>query len=101
MRRNVFYLPPQIPAATQHNAWKWGMTANVGRIFTVHSALRRAYFCGEVMVQSNRRWAGSTCLIKWAPGEGSETPDCRRDHLIHRKRSPFPYEGKALTRLKL
>ena len=36
---------------------------------------------------------------KWAPGEGSETPDCRRDHLIHRKRSPFPYEGKALTPL--
>ena len=31
---------------------------------------------------------------KWAPGVGSETPDCRRDHLIHRKRSPFPYEGK-------
>ena len=24
-----------------------------------------------------------------------------RDHLIHRKRSPFPYEGKALTRSKL
>ena len=24
-----------------------------------------------------------------------------RDHLIHRKRSPFPYEGKALTPLKL
>ena len=24
-----------------------------------------------------------------------------RDHLIHRKRSPFPYEGKALTRLKV
>ena len=35
----------------------------------------------------------------WAPGEGSETPDRRRDHLIHRKRSPFPYEGKALTPL--
>ena len=27
--------------------------------------------------------------------------DVRRDHLIHRKRSPFPYEGKALTRLKV
>ena len=24
--------------------------------------------------------------------------DVGRDHLIHRKRSPFPYEGKALTR---
>ena len=34
-------------------------------------------------------------------GEGSETPNCRRDHLIHRKRSPFPYEGKNLTPLKL
>ena len=37
----------------------------------------------------------------WAPGAGSETPDCRRDHLIHRKRSPFPYEGKDLTRRKV
>ena len=27
--------------------------------------------------------------------------DVGRDHLIHRKRSPFPYEGKALTPLKL
>ena len=29
--------------------------------------------------------------------QGSVSPDCRRDHLIHRKRSPFPYEGKDLT----
>ena len=27
----------------------------------------------------------------------SKTIDVGRDHLIHRKRSPFPYEGKALT----
>ena len=27
--------------------------------------------------------------------------DIGRDHLIHRKRSPFPYEGKDLTRSKL
>ena len=27
--------------------------------------------------------------------------DMRRDHLIHRKRSPFPYEGKDLTPLKV
>ena len=31
----------------------------------------------------------------------SETIDVGRDHLIHRKRSPFPYEGKDLTPLKL
>ena len=31
----------------------------------------------------------------------SKTDDVGRDHLIHRKRSPFPYEGKDLTRLKL
>ena len=31
----------------------------------------------------------------------SKTVDVGRDHLIHRKRSPFPYEGKDLTRLKL
>ena len=27
----------------------------------------------------------------------TKTIDVERDHLIHRKRSPFPYEGKALT----
>ena len=27
----------------------------------------------------------------------SKAMDVGRDHLIHRKRSPFPYEGKALT----
>ena len=31
----------------------------------------------------------------------SKTIDVGRDHLIHRKRSPFPYEGKALTRSKV
>ena len=31
----------------------------------------------------------------------SETIDIGRDHLIHRKRSPFPYEGKALTPLRM
>ena len=34
---------------------------------------------------------------KCAHRVGSEAPDCRRDHLIHRKRSPFPYEGKDLS----
>ena len=28
----------------------------------------------------------------------SKAMDVGRDHLIHRKRSPFPYEGKDLTR---
>ena len=31
----------------------------------------------------------------------SKAIDVGRDHLIHRKRSPFPYEGKALTPLKV
>ena len=31
----------------------------------------------------------------------SKAMDIGRDHLIHRKRSPFPYEGKDLTRPKL
>ena len=31
----------------------------------------------------------------------SKTDNIGRDHLIHRKRSPFPYEGKALTRAKV
>ena len=30
-----------------------------------------------------------------------KTVDVRRDHLFHRKRSPFPYEGKDLTPLKI
>ena len=58
---------------------------------------RRAQICGEITVQSDGRWAGSPRLIMSAPGEGSESPDCAPDHLIHRKRSPFPYEGKDLT----
>ena len=31
----------------------------------------------------------------------SKIYDVGRDHLIHRKRSPFPYEGKALTPRKV
>ena len=31
----------------------------------------------------------------------AKTIDIGRDHLIHRKRSPFPYEGKALTPLRM
>ena len=31
----------------------------------------------------------------------SKTMDVGWDHLIHRKRSPFPYEGKALTPAKV
>ena len=31
----------------------------------------------------------------------SKTYNVGRDHLIHRKRSPFPYEGKDLTRRKV
>ena len=31
----------------------------------------------------------------------SKAMDVEQDHLIHRKRSPFPYEGKDLTPLKV
>ena len=31
----------------------------------------------------------------------SKAVDVGRNHLIHRKRSPFPYEGKDLTRLNV
>ena len=31
----------------------------------------------------------------------SKAMEVGRDHLIHRKRSPFPYEGKALARSKI
>ena len=34
-------------------------------------------------------------LIDFAVIALSKTDNVERDHLIHRKRSPFPYEGKA------
>ena len=40
------------------------------------------------------------CGVGYAVIALSKTVDVGRDHLIHRKRSPFPYEGKALTRSK-
>ena len=36
-------------------------------------------------------------VLRFAVIALSKTVDVGRDHLIHRKRSPFPYEGKALT----
>ena len=39
--------------------------------------------------------------LRFAVSALSKTVDVGRDHLIHRKRSPFPYEGKALTRGKV
>ena len=37
-------------------------------------------------------------LIDFAVIVLSKAVNVERDHLIHRKRSPFPYEGKDLTR---
>ena len=46
--------------------------------------------------------SGSVATLRSpAFAQESESPDCQRNHLIHRKRSPFPYEGKDLTPLKL
>ena len=39
--------------------------------------------------------------LKFAVIALSKAMDVGRGHLIHRKRSPFPYEGKALTPLKV
>ena len=40
-------------------------------------------------------------MIRLAVIALSKTSNVGRDHLIHRKRSPFPYEGKALTHRKV
>ena len=42
---------------------------------------------------SGERSAGLNFVVILLP----KAMDVGRDHLIHRKRSPFPYEGKALT----
>ena len=50
---------------------------------------------------NNRALFAITDLIDLAVIILSKSVDVGRDHLIHRKRSPFPYEGKDLTRLKV
>ena len=45
--------------------------------------------------------AARSARLNFAVRSWYKSVDIGRDHLIHRKRSPFPYEGKALTRLKL
>ena len=45
--------------------------------------------------------AARSAMIRFAVIALSKTVAVGRDHLIHRKRSPFPYEGKDLTPLKL
>ena len=50
---------------------------------------------------NNRALFAIADLIDLAVIVLSKSVDVGRDHLIHRKRSPFPYEGKDLTRLKV
>ena len=45
--------------------------------------------------------AARSAGLRFAVRSLSKTMDVGRDHLIHRKRSPFPYEGKDLTRLNV
>ena len=58
---------------------------------------RTAAFDGHCAFTRAARSAG----LRFAVILLSKTMDVGRDHLIHRKRSPFPYEGKDLTRLKV
>ena len=58
---------------------------------------RTAAFDGHTASTRAARSAG----LNFAVIVLSKTVDVGRDHLIHRKRSPFPYEGKALTRRKV
>ena len=78
-------------------------------------ALRRVGWVGWIHPSAQIQGAGSgfrrtACIpprlrvsagLNFAMIALSKAIDVGRDHLIHRKRSPFPYEGKALTRLKL
>ena len=78
-------------------------------------ALRRAGWVGGVHPSAQIQGADSVfrrtaCIpprLRFSAGLNfavivlSKAVDVGRNHLIHRKRSPFPYEGKALTRLKL
>ena len=58
---------------------------------------RTATFDGQYASTRAARSAG----LRFAVRSLSGAVDVGRDHLIHRKRSPFPYEGKALTRLNM
>ena len=58
---------------------------------------RTAASDGQYAFPRAARSAGLNFAVILLPG----AMDVGRDHLIHRKRSPFPYEGKALTPLKL
>ena len=86
--RSPMPLRTWMPAVSQQcweglNAPLKARTAASGgqRAFTRAARKRRAQVCGEVMVQSDGRWAGSP------------HPPLTR--------SPFPYEGKDLTRSKV
>ena len=54
---------------------------------------RTAAFDGHTAFTRAARSAG----LNFAVILLSKAMDIGRDHLIHRKRSPFPYEGKDLT----
>ena len=55
---------------------------------------RTAAFDGQTAFTRAARSAG----LRFAVILLSKSMDVERDHLIHRKRSPFPYEGKDLMR---
>ena len=58
---------------------------------------RTAAFGGHMAFTRAARSAG----LRFAVILLSKAMDAGRDHLIHRKRSPFPYEGKDLMRRKV
>ena len=69
----------------------------LARITAIQLKARTAASDGHTASTRAARSAG----INFAVILLSKTVDVGRDHLIHRKRSPFPYEGKALTPLNL
>ena len=74
-------------------AWGW-----VGGVYpSAHLKARTAASDGHCAFTLAARSAG----LRFAVILLSKAVDVGRDHLIHRKRSPFPYEGKALTPPKL
>ena len=70
----------------------------VGGVYpSAHLTARTAASDGHTAFTRAARSAG----LRFAVILLSKAVDVERDHLIHRKRSPFPYEGKALTPLKV
>ena len=85
-------------AATEMDALRYAAVGWVGGVYpSAPLPARTAASDGHCAFTRAARSAG----LNFAVILLSKALDVGRDHLIHRKRSPFPYEGKDLTRPKV